>query len=211
MSRRSFLETNRLVLMLVMSTVLVLAPIATMTITSPAFAATGDTTILIKAKVTAVDDPSNLLGGTIHKGSKITGSYTYNKNTPDSNTFPEVGDYMHTTSPYGITLSSKGLTFQTDPNDVQFLVELVNDYNGLDNYLLRSYNNLPLPNGVSVDHIAWQLDDPTMTALSSASLIDAPVPPVLKKWEDPFGLTIEGTGPNGDTFFIRAHVTHVTS
>ncbi len=176
----------------------------------PAEAADGVVTINITALVALVDDPDNVLGGTINVGDTITAIYTYDSTTPDSNPLPTVGDYRHSSPPYGITVNAGGFVFETDPNNVDFLVEIVNDHGGpaRDNYLLRSYNNLPLSNGALVEHISWQLDDPTATALSSEAL--PKVPPVLADWESIFGLVLrlDGIGvPFGPEYFIRAHVT----
>jgi hypothetical protein len=54
---------------------------------------------------------------------------------------------------------------KTDLANVDFLVEIVNNYNGFDNYLSHSYNNVPLGPDTTVDHIAWQLDDPSQGTL----------------------------------------------
>jgi len=172
-------------------------------------------TINIIAQVETVDDPDNILGGTVAPaimvGDNITGTYTYNPAITDSNALPTVGDYRHTSSPCGITVNAGGFVFQTDPSNVDFLVEICNDHGtptARDNYLLRSYNNLPLSSGALVDHIAWQLDDDTCTALSSEAL--PTTPPVLTDWESIFGLTLEGhdpADPTGFGYFIRAHVT----
>jgi hypothetical protein len=167
-------------------------------------------TINITAQVETVDDPDNILGGAINVGDIITGTYTYNPATADSNALPTVGDYRHTSSPCGITVNAGGFVFQTDPSNIDFLVEIVNDHGtpARDNYLLRSYNNLPLSNGALVEHIAWQLDDPTATALSSEAL--PTTPPILTHWESIFGLTLTGHDPGdptGSDYFVRAHVT----
>ena len=125
--------------------------------------------IAIVAEVAQVDDRGNLLKGAIEEGDKITGQYVYNIKTPDSQ--PDditVGDYQHNQKPYGIAIKAGNLVFRTDPNNVNFLVEIVN--RETDNYLLRSYNNLPVSDGVLVEHIAWQLDDNSGKALSSDSL-----------------------------------------
>lgn len=113
-----------------------------------------------------------------------------------------MGDYQHSTHPFGITLNVGGFVFRTDPNNVNFLVEIVNDHGNpaSDNYLLRSYNNIFDVGSSSVTHISWQLDDPTLTALSSQAL--PTVPPVLADWQSVVGLTIV----SGE-FFIRSHVT----
>ena len=111
-------------------------------------------------------------------GDTITGKYVYNLLGKDSNLDKTVGDYQHDTGTYGIALQTGNLVFRTDPNNVNFLVELVNRDKD-DHYLLRSYNNLPVSSDVLVDHISWQLDDDTGNALSTASLINAPIPPKL--------------------------------
>ncbi len=169
--------------------------------------------INITAEVESVDDSSNILNGAIQAGDTITGSYLYESTTPDSNPLPTVGDYQHSMSPFGIIVYAGGFQFSTDPSNVDFLVEIVNDHDtgaGLvDNYLLRSYNNIfqpPRADGAIVSHIAWQLDDPTARALSSTAL--STQPPVLARWQSIFGLTIEGQSLEGfNQFFIRAHVT----
>jgi hypothetical protein len=167
-------------------------------------------TIAFDARVELVEDAGGFLGGAIAVGDRISFVYTYDSTTPDTNPLPPVGDYWHTTSPFGIRLTVNGLEFHTDPNDVSFLVEIVNDHYATDNYLLRSYNNVfdvsvpsPHPGSVLENHISWQLDDPTATALSSTSLPTER--PVLADWQSIFGLDI--FSQNGGNFFlIRAHV-----
>jgi hypothetical protein len=167
--------------------------------------------IAITAEVAEVDDTRGYLGGAINVGDVITGMYVYESTTPDTQSLPTVGDYRQTTAPFGITLNAGGFVFRTDPNNVNFLVEIVNDHGfpARDNYLLRSYNNI-FDRSVPFErenHIAWQLDDPTRTALSSDALPTGP--PVLANWQSLFGLTIEsgGVSGGGDKFLIRAHVT----
>jgi hypothetical protein len=159
-------------------------------------------TIDLTAEVTYVDDLADLLGGKIAVGDIITGSYSYDSDTLDTNPIETVGDYWHYTPPYGISLSVGGFVFQTDPDNVDFLVEIVNDHTGIDGYLLRSYNNLPLSSGIEVEHIAWQLGDYSMNALSSAALPTSP--PVLEDWDnDHFYITVGYKGSS----MISAKVT----
>jgi len=159
-------------------------------------------TIEIAAEIAEVYDISGLLEGNVNVGDTITGSYTYDSTTPDSNPLETVGDYWHFSSPYGISLSVGGFVFQTDPDNVNFLVSVGNNHLGDDNYLLRSYYNLPLSNGVWVEHISWHLVDYSATALSSTDL--PTTPPVLEDWESIGGITIR-YGPKGSSM-IRAHV-----
>ncbi len=156
----------------------------------------------IEATVDYVDDPCNVFEGSITPGDIVTGTYMYDSDTEDSNPLSTVGDYWHYDSPFGISLTVGGFDFRTDPDNVNFLVEIIND-GALedDGYVLQSYYNLPLPNGVPVGHISWQLNDPSGQALSSTALpITAPV---LNDWDQPFGLYFE----TRRQFFVRSYVT----
>lgn len=166
--------------------------------------AKGGTTISFTATVADVHDPYGILCVGINTGDTITGTYTYDAKTPDTNNDPTVGDYWSYASPNGIGLTVNGQQTSTDPDNTAFLVELVN--RDTDNYLLRSYTNLPWSCGTPVDHIAWQLDDPSGTALKSDKLKKKP--PVLKSFQSVFGLTIQGGG-YATGYFIRADVTSV--
>jgi hypothetical protein len=104
---------------------------------------------------------------------------------------------------FGISVNLGQFTAQTDPNNPNFLVEIIDNYQDLDNYLLRSYNNTST--GPTVEHISLQLDDPTQTALTSPALPTKP--PVLSAWQQPFGFEVRGAGSRG--FFIRANMTTV--
>ena len=173
---------------------------------NPASASCAQVRIVITATVSLVDDPDNLLNNTVAPGDIITGIYTYDSFAVDSNPLPEVGDYRYTTAPNGIRLSVNGLNFGTDPADVDFLLEVVNNYENLDNYVVISYNNLFAVSATGqlvMNTIDWQLDDPTQTALSSADLPRNP--PVLSDWQSIFGLNIMSFGDN--YFLIRANVT----
>jgi len=159
-------------------------------------------TIEITAEVDSVDDPSGYLEGNISVGDTITGTYTYESTTLDTNPSPYVGAYEHFASPAGIFLSVGGFDFTTDPTNVDFLVEVVNNYPSGDYYLVRSYNNLALSNGTLVDHISWQLDDSTATALSN---IDLPTsPPILDDWQAGNHLRLHGERFG---YIVDAHVT----
>jgi hypothetical protein len=84
--------------------------------------------IAITAQVRLVDDPGGFLGGAINVGDTVKGRYIYESTTPDTNPAPTVGDYQHTIPPFGIRLRVGGLVFRTDPSNVDFLVENVNDH-----------------------------------------------------------------------------------
>jgi hypothetical protein len=134
----------------------------------------------------------------------LTGCYTFNLNAADENSAPTVGDYWHSAAPYGIVVDAGWHRFQTDPDNVMFLVETVNDHGipSSDNYLLRSYNNLPI-SLLPVYHISWQLDGTTLQAIDTTAL--SSVPPDLTRWSQMFGLTIELPGT-----MLRGAISEIT-
>jgi hypothetical protein len=179
---------------------------------APVLAAT-DVTIEFTATVATVDDSGGVLGGAISPGDTLTGTYTYDLDTPDTNSAPYVGDYRHAAAPYGMQVFAGGLEFATDPSNVDFLVELVNDHptsTPPDSYVLHSYNNLPLPDGAEVDHISWTLVSESATAIDGTSL--PATPPVLSDWDQQlsWGLTLDGSrlGDNA-RYHVRALVDSV--
>ena len=164
-------------------------------------------TIAIEATVDYVRDEYNYLEGQISPGDIITGTYTYESTTVDTNPSSSVGMYEHDSYPCGIRLTVGGFVFQTDPDSIWFVVEIANDHPWFepdinrDNYLVGSYNNLPLSNGTPVSSISWQLDDPAGNALSSTDL--PTTAPVLSDWQSEIGLQLYGDRLYG----IAGHVT----
>ncbi|MFZ0034905.1 MAG: hypothetical protein WAK60_07970 [Sedimentisphaerales bacterium] len=140
-------------------------------------------TIQIEAVVDSVQDHGNYLEGQINPGDVITGWYTYESTTPDSNpTNPIVGDYYHYSPPSGVSLTVGSFEFKTDPTNIYFHIGVENhEPSGNDSYWFSSNNNVPLSNGTLVDGITWQLDDPTGNALSSDAL--PTTAPFLEDWQ----------------------------
>lgn len=171
----------------------------------------------ITATISWISDSDGFLTGRIGVGDIIRGTYIYETTTADTNGSPEVGDYRHTTAPFGVTLAVNGFRFRTDPGDVDFLVELCNDHNNNhDAYLLRSYNNLfdiSVPSPVFPwyldNHISWQLTDfATHTALASTAGTALPaMPPVLSDWpENSLTISSQEYSVGYQSFQIRADV-----
>lgn len=139
-------------------------------------------------------------------GVPFTGSYTYSLSTPDTNTAPEVADYQHIGPPYGVTVTIGTHTFRTDAQSANFIVEVVNDYFGRDGFVFSSTANLNT-DGVSVSLIGLQLDDPTQSALADTSLPTGPLD--LSRWQQIFGLDVQGFSNQGDRFLLRGTITQM--
>src|ERR1044071_9042759 len=90
--------------------------------------------------ITEINDLGFVLDGSITNGTPFKGFYIFETTTPDSNDDPTVGDYEYTNSTYGVVVGIGNYVFRTNPQHVDFLIEVVNRIDD-DNYLLLSYNN----------------------------------------------------------------------
>jgi hypothetical protein len=156
------------------------------------------------AQVRDVTDDRGCLEGKIKANDLITGNYTYESTTLDSQPAPQVGEYKYYSLPYGIYVNAGGFVFKTDPAQVDFVIELDDNMYNEDSYVVLSRINLPLSNGVSVGSIYWQLNDPSGMALSSTALLT--IPPNLSAFQSIWGLDITG-GDKPFYYEIRADVT----
>lgn len=153
--------------------------------------------------ITYLDDRELILDGSIANGTAFNGFYIFNSNASDTNTDATVGDYQFTTSSFGVVIKIGNYVFRTNPQNVDFLIEVVNRPER-DNYLFRSYNNV-CSRPLLVEHISWQLDDSGGTALTNALL--PLTPPNLNEWESMYGLTVQG---GGGRFLIRGKINSIT-
>jgi len=164
-------------------------------------AAAQDVTVSFRGTITsAVDSPF----ADVAAGTPFTGSYTYSLSTADSNPDAAVGDYYHTTRPYGVTVTIGTHTFRTDPSNVSFLVEVLNDWFGADYYVFHSYTNVET-DGAVIDSMRWRLDDPTATRLTSTALTDSP--PDVTQWQQ-FAFDISGSSA-AVPFLLRGMMSEV--
>lgn len=152
--------------------------------------------------VTSIQDFGFELDSSVKDGVAVKGFYVYDDSAVDSNTDATVGQFRFGDAAFGITVNVGNYVFRTNPEHVDFLLEVVN--RDRDNYLLRSYHNVS-STGLRVEHIAWQLDDPSGTALASDAMPTA-APNLAAFPETFFGLTIGG---GFDGYFIRAVITKV--
>jgi hypothetical protein len=140
----------------------------------------------------------------IGPGTPFTGCYTFDLSTRNSGSVPTVGDYYHGPG-YGVVIRVGSQVFQSNRTAGGFLVELVNDHNGFDNYLFHSNSNL-MTSGQLIPNISWQLDGFTTNALTSTAL--SATPPDLTLFQQPFGLEIRGPMP---AWLLRGSVTQVVA
>lgn len=140
-------------------------------------------TIQISGEITSAQGTG--LPSGINAGDTFTGTYTYDSLTVDSDSDPQIGEYLHD-SPYGISISVGGYEFKTVSSHTgQFEIGIGNDVTDNDNnifdyYLVYSDENV-YTDGCWISSISWWLRDSTCDALSSDAL---PVTaPVLNLWD----------------------------
>jgi len=164
-------------------------------------------TIALTGQVYMIEDSQHIFGGQIHYNDTITGTYTYDTSTPDSElSDPSIGAYWFYSTPCGVSFTVDGFNFRTDPDNVLFSVGVGNNEPLWDIYSICSRNNLPLSNGVLVDMINWQLTDSSRSAFSSDAL--PTTAPNLANFDMDYGLSIYSGGDN--EFLLRADVISAT-
>ena len=165
--------------------------------------------------VDSVNDPYDLLENEVQSGDSISGYYTYDSLAQDLYpASPYSGGYHFSVAPYGISLTVGGLTFQTDPANVDFTIYVEDNYAGEpeDSYRILSITNLPLDDDIQLDTLGWRLVNYSGTALSSDDLL--PLDPDLSKWQYEYFIISGGTGGIGPgcydkAFYIYPHLTSV--
>lgn len=183
-----------------------IAALTVMFISSVAYSS--PVTIEYSAIIEFAIDPENALNGQAEPGIVISGKYKYDTDSPDLDPSSEVGRYRFMApSPFELfemVAEVNGLRFETNPSAFgSYVMSLTNHDPRGDSYSVASFNNLPLPTGMSVDRISLRLDDPTGAALSSTEVSGSA--PVVEDWESA-SLDIRGGSCCVTQYWIHARV-----
>jgi hypothetical protein len=173
-------------------------------------------TFNVGATVREIYDYDNVLGNTINVGDTINGSYTFNTDTPDSNSIPEDGFYEHTpgSGSYGFDINIANTNLKSNTSTTDMFNIFIGDANGSftwDRYIVESYGSqLPFVNGTVVDNMGIYIDDPSGNTVTSTSLTDQPPALIGTGYKD---LYIGGMGatPYSSYFTIVATVDSITA
>lgn len=154
-------------------------------------------------EVGLLDDPNNLLGGVLSVGDPVSGVFRYDLDTLDSDPSLYRGLYLHREPPAGISAEIEGLVFRTDPEDVEFQVD-VDCFLGhpADLLILSSWRNIiPVlePGIVEGSLLQISLSDRTHGALESDAL---PVEINLDDWTSAGGAILLDAGASGDVLVL---------
>ncbi|UCG47702.1 MAG: PEP-CTERM sorting domain-containing protein [Phycisphaerales bacterium] len=169
-------------------------------------------TIGITGEVDIAYEWDGFLGGAVQKGDIMTGAYTYDTSTPDSQRGPRDGQYLYHSPPFGIELKVGRLEFRTDPDNVNFRILMRNDYwragsDAPEDYVfIRSVNNLLSPIEVPIDHEIWLMLIGDSGAISCDAL--PATSPVLSDWSTASVTILRPSKPNqAQQFLIQGYWT----
>lgn len=167
----------------------------------------------ISATVYNVGDPGNSLAGSVKPGDVITGTYSIDPETPDSNSSPEYGHYPHDTAQtdtpqVGFDLLLNGHVLKSDHTLAGHLFEahVLNGYS--DHFSINSWGNQPLANATNVDEIFLDLYDSTGRALASDALLSQAPDIGAFDFHD---IHVSGSGANNAYFYIDAKINSIAA
>ena len=131
----------------------------------------------VNATVREVWDSDNVLGFSINVGDIISGTYTFNKNTPDNDPSPEHARYEHIpgSGDYGFDITINNTNLKTNTMTDMFSINLSDSPSWPDFYAAEQFGTqLPFINGSTVDGMGVFIDDPSGNTITSTTLSNQP-------------------------------------
>jgi hypothetical protein len=127
------------------------------------------------AEVTYINDAFCQCLDTVKVGDVMYGTYVYELGAPDSEPSPREGRYQYSAPPAGMSINLLSHSFQSNPNDMDFYVVVLDSVNGsaIDRYHNSEYNVIDVNRpwlwvggmGIAlVDSTGTALDDDTLPA-----------------------------------------------
>jgi hypothetical protein len=131
----------------------------------------------VNATVREVWDYDNVLGYNINVGDAITGTYTFNKNTPDTDPSSNFGRYEHVpgSGSYGFDITIANTNLKTNTMMDMFAIMIGDGQGWSDFYAAEQFGTqLPFINDSVVDSMGVFLDDPDGKLVMSTALSNQP-------------------------------------
>ncbi|HEY5602669.1 MAG TPA: hypothetical protein VIM41_06135 [Gammaproteobacteria bacterium] len=131
----------------------------------------------VNATVREVWDYDNVLGYTINAGDNISGTYTYNVNTPDSDPSPDFARYERVpgSGNYGFDITINSTTISTNTMTDRFSIVIGDGQGWPDFYAAEQFGTqLPFINGSIVNGLGVFVDYPSGNSITSTALTNQP-------------------------------------
>jgi hypothetical protein len=165
-------------------------------------------TFEISATIYNVYDPGNAFQNTVISGDTITGTYTIDIASPDSEPDPQYGHYIFdpTSTQVGFDLLLNNTSLKSDPMASGHMYEAHTMNSSSDHLGIFSHGNLPLSNGGSVEDIIVDLYDPTGQAFTSDALTgQAPNIPAFEFHD----IHVSGNANDGNYYYLDAKIDSI--
>lgn len=173
-------------------------------------------TFNVSATVREIYDNDNVLGNIINVGDSISGTYTFNTNTPDSDGTPEFGVYEHTpgSGNYGfnITIGNANLTTNTSTDMFNIIIGDANGVLSSDIYAVDDFGaQQPFVNNTVVDNMGIYMDDASASMVTGTNLTNQPPSLAGAGYKDLHIGGMSTTAPYSSYFSIIATLNTITA
>ncbi|MFC4309131.1 hypothetical protein ACFPN2_08575 [Steroidobacter flavus] len=156
--------------------------------------------VKVVARVINAVDMQGLFNGKIVQGSRLTGTYVYNTNTPDLSPDPSVGNYRPYANEARVRFATGGFVFESvQPTQEIYITVQAEEPGSAGAFWISSFQNKPLSNGTEVGNIMVQFFGYGSVTQSTALPAAAPT---LADYSTK-SITINGPGLS---YFIRAEI-----
>jgi hypothetical protein len=115
--------------------------------------------VRVTARVSNTYDPNGLLAGKVAVGQRVTGTYVYNTNTPNTSPYPDInGEYRPYANEARMRVAVGGLVFESK-QPTQGITIWVTSHNagGTGRFMMTSDDNKPMADGSIVNYIRMEL------------------------------------------------------
>jgi hypothetical protein len=158
--------------------------------------------------------PNLVLGDQFSIGDAFSGIFTYDLSAIDGGPPEYAGAYHYNALPTGISISTNGLNFSSDPDNVNINISTYNDMVNVFGEMMDQFSFhvnfnviFPVPTGIG-SSISIILQDWTATALENDSL---PTDLYLPSWEVAYFQLSSNIGPHAwDYYSILGEIHSIT-
>lgn len=114
--------------------------------------------VRVTARVNNVYDPNGLLAGKVAQGQRVTGTYVYNTNTPNTAPFPDVnGDYRPYANEARMRFAVGSLVFESKQPTQGITISIAAHTMGGGHFMMTSTDNKVMADGSTVNYIRMEM------------------------------------------------------
>ena len=160
--------------------------------------------VRVTARVSNLYDPGGLLAGKVALGQRVTGTYVYNTNTPNTSPFPDVsGEYRPYANEARMRFAMGSLVFESQQPTQGITISIGSQAKGgSGHFIMASTDNKPTADGSFVNYIRMDLHG--MGNVTESSSLPT-VAPIFRTYQ-PRSLSISTSNYNIDADLETAEI-----